>query len=169
MEKMNFILILFVVVFSYLGCSKPEETYWNDAVKFHKDGKISEAISSYETVANKYPEGKYAIKAMFEIAKLYHSKQLKTLNDSESFVKAAYTYEQIFNDYPKSPEAPKALFMKAFIEANDLKDLHKAKLSYEKFIRLFPNNELISSVEQELKNLGKSPEEILNQSLQVKK
>lgn len=65
-------------------------------------------------------------------------------------------------NFPNHDLAGKALFMEAYTYSEYLKDYTNAKIAYESFLEKFPNSELKESVEFELKNLGKTPEEILN-------
>ena len=75
-------------------------------------------------------------------------------------------YSKITEKMPEHPKAPTAFFMIGFVYANDLKDLEKGKAAYELFLEKFPNDDMAESARGELKNLGKSPEEVLKELLQ---
>ena len=160
------IIILSVAI---TGCSKSDKGLWDDAVKYQKDQKVTEAINSYEQVYEKHPESPLAPKALFEIGKIYHSRSVKDLNTVASLNKAIEFYGKIYNEYPNSPEAPKALFMKGFIQSNELQDYPAAKSSFNLFIQKCPNNEMIISAKAELENMGKPPEVILKEEEKVDK
>jgi hypothetical protein len=49
-----------------------------------------------------------------------------------------------------------------------LQKLDEAKLAYQTFLKEYPNHELVSAVKSELENLGKDPEEILQNKLSKK-
>jgi TolA-binding protein len=153
------ILISVVLV----SCSKSDKSLWDDAVKYQKDQKITEAINTYEQIFEKHPDSPLAPKALFEIGKLYQSRNVKDLNAVASLNKAIEYYGKIFNEYPKSEEAPKALFMKGFVQSNELQDYPAAKSSFNMFIQKYPDNEMVPSAKAELENMGKPPEEILKE------
>ncbi len=80
--------------------------------------------------------------------------------------KALELYSKITEKMPQHSKAPTAFFMLGFVYANDLKDMEKAKAAYELFLQKFPNDELAESARMELKNLGKSEEEIIKEFIQ---
>lgn len=80
--------------------------------------------------------------------------------------KAIELYTKITEKMPQHPKAPTAYFMIGFVYANDLKDLEKGKAAFELFLEKFPDDEMAESARAELKNLGKSPEEVLKEILQ---
>jgi TolA-binding protein len=157
------VLILFSILLA--GCSKSDKGLWDDAVKYQKDQKVTEAINSYEQVFEKHPDSPLAPKALFEIGKLYQSRSVKDLNTVAALNKAIEYYGKIFNQYPNSEEAPKALFMKGFIQSNELQDFSAAKSSFTIFIQKYPKNEMIPSAKAELENMGKPAEEILKEEV----
>jgi TolA-binding protein len=154
------VILLSVII---AGCSKSDKGLWDDAVKFQKDEKVTEAIKSYEQIFEKHPDSPLAPKALFEIGKLYQSRSVKDLDVVASLKKAIEYYGKIFKEYPNSDEASKALFMKGFVESNELQDFQAAKASFNMFIQKYPNNEMIPSAKAELENMGKPPEEILKE------
>lgn len=80
--------------------------------------------------------------------------------------KAIELYSKVIEKMPQHPKAATAFFMTGFVYANDLQELDKARAAYETFLNKFPNDEMAESARAELKNLGKSPEEILKELLQ---
>ncbi len=83
---------------------------------------------------------------------------------SENFNKATALYYSVFQQLPQHPKAPTALFMFAFVLENDLLDLPKAKAGYEEFLQKFPNDkDYVDDAQMALKNLGKSPEELIKE------
>lgn len=80
--------------------------------------------------------------------------------------KAIELYSKVTEKMPQHPKAATAFFMIGFVYANDLEELDKARAAYELFLEKFPNDEMAESARAELKNLGKSPEEILKELLQ---
>ncbi len=161
--------ILFMVILFFSGCSKSEQTYWDEAINNQKTGKYKEAAASYLELAEKYPKSDKAVKALFEAAKIYQVKMIKGIEPKQSLQKAIEFYNKIYNEYSETPEAPKALFMRGFIESNELQNYDAAKQSYNLFLQKYPNHEMAASVRAELETIGLTPEEILNRNAQVKK
>lgn len=81
----------------------------------------------------------------------------------ENYNKAVQLYFGVGEKMKDHPKAPTALFLMAFTYANDLHDLEKAKEAYEEFLKRYPNDEMAESARGELKNLGKSPEQIIKE------
>lgn len=78
--------------------------------------------------------------------------------------RALRLYFNVAEKLPDHPKAPTALFMTAFIYENDVKDLEKAKSTYELFLERYPNDpDYVDDATQALKFLGMSPEEIIKQ------
>lgn len=84
----------------------------------------------------------------------------KTANEPN---KALQLYNRILSSLPPHPRQPSALFMTGFIFANDLNDLNKAKEIYQEFLQKYPQDPLAESARSELKNLGKTPEQIIQE------
>ncbi len=57
---------------------------------------------------------------------------------------------------------PRTLVIKPF-DASALKDIEKASHYYEGFMRAFPDHELVPQVQLILKNINKSPEELVKE------
>jgi outer membrane protein assembly factor BamD (BamD/ComL family) len=57
------------------------------------------------------------------------------------------------------------MFMQAYVYENSLQDYGKAKTVYTEFIRKYPESELVEDARISIRNLGKSPEEILESLL----
>ncbi|MBN1637524.1 MAG: tetratricopeptide repeat protein [Ignavibacteriales bacterium] len=161
-------LIMTVIAILFYACGgKTEEEYFDSANKLIQEGSISEAITAYENMLNEFPEGEYVTKALFQIATIYQSKQIKNLEPSQSLQKAIEFYEKIFKEHSESEEAPKALFMIGFINANELFNMDAAKEAYSMFLDKYPEHELVESAKGELNMLGKTPEEILLENKKV--
>lgn len=77
--------------------------------------------------------------------------------------KATEIFEKLVSEYPEHKDAPMALFLQGFIHETMSSDFKAAKVSYERFLKMFPKHERASDVRFSLDNLGKSPEELLNQ------
>lgn len=125
-----------------------------DVTQFDKV-KASELAGIYTTYANAFPQDAETPTYLFKAAELQRS-----LRD---FPKAIDIYDKIYKNYPKYEKTPHSLFLLGFSYENDMKDLDKAKKCYEDFLGKYPKHELADDVEFSLKNLGKSPEEIIKE------
>jgi tetratricopeptide (TPR) repeat protein len=72
-------------------------------------------------------------------------------------------YNSIIDRYPDYEKVPYCYFLKGFIYENNVKDLEKAKMSYELFIEKYPNHDMTEAAEFSLRNLGKSPEDLIRE------
>ena len=72
-------------------------------------------------------------------------------------------YNRILERYPKHPNAPMSLFLKAFVYDNRIGDTAMAHQFYSEFIRNYPDHEFADDAEVAIKNLWKSPEELIRE------
>jgi hypothetical protein len=87
-----------------------------------------------------------------------------------NFNKSVQLYYQVSKDMPDHAKARTALFMQGFIYENDLADPVRAKSIYEDFLKRYPADaDYADDVEMSLKNLGKSPEQLLKEFEQKNK
>lgn len=137
-----------------VACKPKPDDYMGKAKVHINEKNFALAIEEYEKLIADHPDSPQAEEAAFMIASLYH-------NEMRDFRKAVDAYAQFAEKYPKSAKAPTALFLVGFVCNDELKDLDRAKQAYEKFIALYPNHDMADDAQFELKNLGKSPEELL--------
>ena len=72
-------------------------------------------------------------------------------------------FQKIISDYPDHDKVSFAMFLTAFIYEDQLKDLDKAKVTYEAFIEAYPDHDMTDAAKFSLKNLGKSPEDLIRE------
>ena len=72
-------------------------------------------------------------------------------------------FDTLIRKYPANPKAATGLFFKGYIYENVLKDLGKAKETYLLFIEEYPNHELVKDAQMSIRNLGKTPEQIIRE------
>jgi TolA-binding protein len=147
--------------------NKDMETF-NAAEKKYNDKKYSEALIDYKLVIEEYSSSDYAAKSLMRVGSMYQMFLVPNVQSDESNKKAVEYYRDLYKNFPKSEEAPKALFMSGFILANNLNKLDEAKMTYQTFLDKFPKHELAPQIKIELENLGKTPEEILENKLSSK-
>lgn len=114
-----------------------------------------EYVKAANELSDKYPTDTLAALPLYKSAEV-----VRAMNDSQQ---AAKTYQRVYDRYPTFSKAGEALFMLAFTYDEDLKDLDKAKATYEAFLKAFPTHDFADDTEMLLKNLGKSDAEILRE------
>ena len=106
-------------------------------------------------LADRYPKDTLAALPLYRAAEV-----VRALNDPK---RAAVLYERVHDEYTGFSKAPESLFMAAFTHDEDLNDLDRARETYERFLKLYPNNVFAESTPMLLENLGKSDEEMLRE------
>ncbi len=155
------------VILLIAGCSdkKTASEYLTEGEKFTSEENSPEAVLSYETLIEEYPNDKLAPEAIARLAAIYQNKQVKNISETESLKKSVELFKSIYEKFPKSEQAPIGIFMAGFVEANELHDYDAASKTYNSFMKLFPDHELSTSAREELDNMGLTPEEILQKNI----
>ncbi|MFK7972821.1 MAG: tol-pal system YbgF family protein [Bacteroidia bacterium] len=111
-------------------------------------------IAAYESFTAD-PKNSLDSEEYFRLAELYES--------VGQYNKTISTLETLRTKHPESKRAGDALFKVGFIYHNNLGDLVKAEDTYRKFINKYPDHHFRDDAEVEIKYLGVSPEEFLEQ------
>lgn len=78
----------------------------------------------------------------------------------QNWEKAEELFAMIHEKYPNGIFSSKALFMVAYINANHLNNLEKARTYYTEFLDKYPDHELADDAQYELDHLGKDVEDL---------
>lgn len=160
-----FIAILFVG----LSCSGPQKEvnktglldsidsmenklYNSQDVQISKEDATN-LIALYEQYADEFPDDTLAPVYLFRASDL--SMNLQRPNETIELFNA------LLSNYPDYEKTPSVLFLKAFVYEDQLRDLENAKIYYEEFLEKYPNSDFADDAEMSLKNLGKTPEELI--------
>jgi len=167
---MKRIILIIVPVILFTACSSNEdkELFDSASVKYNTND-FAGAVSDYEKILTEYPNSQFAEDSYFAAAGIYQMNKVPGLSKEESAKKAVEYFQKYYKQFPNSERTPKALFLIGFIQANDLRELESAGNVYREFLEKYPRHELAASVKLELDNLGKSPEEIIEQKLSASK
>ncbi len=135
-------------------CSRlPDEGLMEKGKNYEAQEKFSEAIDSYKKLVKLYPRSPLAAEALYRAGLVY-------TNGLQDFESAISTMSRVLEDYPESPSAAPCQFMIGFIYANNAADTVNARMAYNTFLQNYPDHELASSVEWELRYLGKDINDI---------
>jgi TolA-binding protein len=135
--------------------SSKEESLFSDEMKMIDKQKADDLIAAYDNFATNFPNDQESPEYLFKAGDM--AMNLNKPNKAISF------FNRILSEYPDFDKIPQCVFLKAYIYENSLFDLDKAKLIYEEFIERFPNDEFADDAAVSLKNLGKSPEELIKE------
>ena len=72
-------------------------------------------------------------------------------------------YNKLINNYPDYVNIPTATFLMGYVYENQLNDLENARKHYQQFLKNYPDSEFADDAEVSLKNLGKTPEELIKE------
>jgi len=164
-------IIALLTIFLIVGCStkKTDKELFDEAQQNLKQDKIPEAVMAFEEIVNDHSDSYLAPEALSQLAGLYQNKLIKSISEKENLEKAIELFKKLHADYPKSSFAPSGLFMAGFINANELQNFDEATRLYKQFLQEYPNDELASSAQAELDNMGLTPEEILMKNMAKEK
>lgn len=167
MKTISIILLFLVMLLAGCSHNKSADELFNDGEKFTTENKYSEAVSSFETLLNDFPDDTLAPITTLRLASIYQNKLVTNITESNSLDKAVRLFYSIHERYPDSKQSPIGLFMAGFIQANELKDFDAATKTYNLFLEKYPDHELATSAREELDNMGLTPEEILKKNISV--
>lgn len=112
-------------------------------------------INNYGRYAEENPEDEESPSFLFRAADL-----CMALYKSE---RAIGYFQEIIDKYPDYEKRSYCMFLKAFTYEDQLKDLVSAKKSYNEFLTAYPDHEMADAAKFSIKNLGKSPEELIRE------
>ncbi len=161
MKKLLFIPALLAVLL-LAGCGKNPQTYLDEAKQLVEAKKYKDAIKVYEKMIAEMPESDSLVVAYFSLGALYNMPEVA--QTSKEKMTAVEYYKKVHEKFPKSVYAPKALFMAGYVYGNDLGDIAKATDCYNTVIKEYPDDPSAKLAKDDLPNLGKSPEELLNEA-----
>ncbi len=136
-----------------------EDFFQNVRINMSDPEKAPQLAEKYEHFLATYPKDSLCPSLYMELGGLY----LNFLGDPE---RAIQTYLKIKENYPKNKRVPESLFVIADIYHDYLKDYKEAGIYYKMVIDEYPENHLASQAQILLDNLGKSPEQLLQDILE---
>jgi outer membrane protein assembly factor BamD (BamD/ComL family) len=109
----------------------------------------------YQRYADSLPADSLSPEYLFKAAdiSLYQQEGHKTLA----------ILDQLINGYQKHPHVAMSAFLKAFVYDTKLNDTAAARSYYTAFIDSFPDHEFADDAKNAIRNIGKSPEELIRE------
>ncbi len=163
--KRVFVAIVALLLF---GACNPKQAWKRNAIESQekilmeqaKAGKVdtamvSDLLAEYEAYTTKYPDDTIGAAYLFKAADFYRymHKPLRSIG----------IYQQIYEKYPAVAKRPYSLFLQGFIFENEVGNPTLAKSVYEKFLAEYPTHPIAKDVRVTLNNLGKSPEQLIQE------
>ncbi len=164
---MNKLIIAIVITLSLASCN-PKLAWKKRAIENGekllmeqaKNGKVDTSavnalLKDYEAFADNYPTDTNGANYLFKAADFYRyiHKPLRSIE----------LYSKIYDRYPTVSKRPYALFLQGFIYENEVGNPHAAKNLYEKFLEAYPTHPIAKDVRTTLDNLGKTPEQLIQE------
>lgn len=168
--KTTYYLSLIILLFYLSACQwsgKSGQLNLNDSIALYEKEiynpdqdtlnrkKAKTLIGLYEQFAAQNPQDKKTPEILFKAAEL----SINVQNPNKTIM----LYDELLLNYPDFEKAKAVLFLKAFVYDDQLKDYANAKKYYEEFLIKYPNSEFADDAEISLKNLGKTPEEMIRE------
>ena len=166
MKKINVSLAALFFMAFFVFCTSPkdklksdiktiEDSLFADETKMIDRKLAKELIDKYVEFADAYPKDPDTPHTLFKAGDLAMNMNMPR--------KAIELFDRVMNNHPEYEKTPQCLFLKGYIYENDLKDLETAKQIYEDFLVKYPDDEFADDAEISIKNLGKSPEELIRE------
>lgn len=112
-------------------------------------------VKNYDIFCDENPDDEMSPNFLFKAADL-----CMALNKSQL---ALEFYNRIIDDYPDYQKVPYCMFLKGFVYEDQLNDFDAAKEAYTEFIEKYPDHDMAEAAKFSIKNLGKSPEELIRE------
>lgn len=132
-----------------------ENSLFSSATAMIDKEKTKELVDAYIAFADRYPDDTAAPVYLFKAGDI-------SMNLLDPNI-AITVFNRIINDYPDYEKVPHSLFLKGYVYENELRNLVQAQKIYNEFLSKYPDHEFADDVEISLQNLGKSPEELIQE------
>jgi outer membrane protein assembly factor BamD (BamD/ComL family) len=162
----NFIVTIIVVSVMFTGCKPSRDKSALDIQNFEKNlysqqtfvfnkPKGDSLLKMYDDFITRFPADSLSPVFLFKAANL-----AITEGDGN---KALSLLDQFIRKYPDHPKVPVCSFFKGYVYENILKNLDLAKENYLLYIEKYPNDDFVKDARIAIKNLGKTPEQMIKE------
>lgn len=132
-----------------------EDELFSDESKMINRTQADELIALYVGYADEFPEDTDTPEYLFKAGDMAMNLNMPR--------KAIEVFDRILTNYPDFEKIPQCLFLKGYVYENNLGDLNAAKSIYEEFLKKYPDDEFADDAAVSIKNLGKTPEELIKE------
>ena len=164
--KKNIIISIIIVSAAFTGC-KPsrdksvleiqnleKELYSQQTFTFNKV-KGDSLLKMFDDFITRFPDDSLSRVYLFKAANLAIAE-----GDGN---KAITFLDQFIKKYPDHPKAPVCSFFKGYVYENILKNMDLAKENYLFYIEKYPDDAFVKDARMAVKNLGKTPEQMIKE------
>ena len=130
-----------------------EAELFNENAGMISPEQTEELILTYLNFADQYGQSAEAPEYLFRASDI--------AMNMGNFSMSLNLLSRIMKTYPDYPKVAQCLFLQGFIWENNIGNIEKARELYEQFLQKYPDNEFADDVELSLRNLGKTPEELI--------
>ena len=134
--------------------AQEEQLFGNENAKLNRREAL-EMVNLYKKFADKYPEDPRSPEFLFKAADI-------SMNLNRPAPTIAL-FDNVLERYPDYEKAPTALFLKGFVLEDQMQNYEEARKVYELFLEKYPDSDFADDAEMSLKNLGKTPEELIRE------
>ena len=154
--KKSIFLGFFSIFLLTCNSTKQQDILWSTAQERYSNKDFNNCLVNLNLIIidDNY-KGELKAQALFLASEIY-------LNEFKENDIAISFLDRIIDNYPKHPMAKRSLFTKAYINANYIESYTSAISLYNKFLIMYPHDDLISSVKYELAELEKHESTISN-------
>jgi outer membrane protein assembly factor BamD (BamD/ComL family) len=164
MKSFKFIYLAFIIAGLYSCNNTKKETeinkiknmeskLYSDSTKSIMTSATNDLILEYAKFSNTFPDDSLSPEYLFRAGELS-----RAVNMSRQ---AILYYDKITYTYPKYRKVAVCFFLEGFVYENQMNDLINAKKFYKLFITKYPTHPLVKDAKILIENLGKSPEELI--------
>ncbi|MBX7151294.1 tetratricopeptide repeat protein [bacterium] len=161
--KVKVVAMICLLIAVIAGCSptskmKPDD-YFKATDSLVAQNKIEEGLKMLDDVVAAFPKDTAVIIKSWTASADIYAVHL------QDFPKAIASLQRIIDTYPQTSQATVSLFKIGFTYETIAHDMEKAKVTYEEFLKKYPQHELAASVKVSLDHLGESDDELLERIL----
>ena len=164
--KKNILFMIIAVSALFSGCKPSREKSVLDIQNFEKNlysqqtftfnkPKGDSLLKMYNDFITRFPADSLSPKFLFKAANL-----AITEGDGN---KALALLDQFIQKYPGHPKVPVCAFFKGYVYENLLKNMEQAKENYLVYIEKYPDDAFVKDARMAIKNLGKTPEQMIKE------
>lgn len=117
--------------------------------------KAHDLLNLYVAYVDAYPKDSVAPDLLFKASDI-------SMNIA-SPTRTISLFNRLLQQYPDYKNIPTIMFLKGFVYEDQMQDYTNARKSYMDFLDKYPNSEFADDAIISLKNLGKTPEELIKE------